>query len=445
MFPVPDGDTGTNLLLTVGAVVDSLERARTDARGALADEVADAALRGAQGNSGVILAQAIRGAAGVLRRADDPVAALRAASDAAYAAVREPREGTMLTVLRELADEAERGAGLAALVACGDECVTRTTDLLDPLREAGVVDAGAAGVVEIVRGVASALLGAPLPPAPERRVAAVHLAPSRFRYCTAFLVEGERLEPAALERALVPLGDSLLVVGGGGLLKAHVHTDEPERALVAGRALGVVSGIAVADMHQQTRAREARLRTATAAVAVAAGAGNRRLFESLGAIAVGDAGELGAAVAAAAADEVVVLANGADVDAGPHVLQTGSLPAGLSAMVAFDPARSAAENLAAMRAAAELVATGAVVGRDGSWVGLVGDLEVVADRSFDAAATVVAERLLAAPRNVLTVLAGAGAPSLDALLAALEARHPDLEYDVHAGGQPDVPLLLGAE
>lgn len=98
-----------------------------------------------------------------------------------------------------------------------------------------------------------------------------------------------------------------------------------------------------------------------------------------------------------------------------------------------------------MRAAAELVATGAVVGRDGSWVGLVGDLEVVADRSFDAAATVVAERLLAAPRNVLTVLAGAGAPSLDALLAALEARHPDLEYDVHAGGQPDVPLLLGAE
>src|SRR5581483_1621247 len=145
----------------------------------------------------------------------------------------EPREGTMLTVLRELADEAERGGDLAALVARGDDCVTRTTELLDPLREAGVVDAGAAGVVEIVRGVAGVLLGAPLAPGPDRRVAAVHSASSRFRYCTAFLVEGEDVDAARLEAELAPLGDSLLLVGGRPLLKAHVHTDEPERALAA--------------------------------------------------------------------------------------------------------------------------------------------------------------------------------------------------------------------
>src|SRR5581483_10338934 len=190
VFPVADGDTGTNMLLTVRAVVDRLEQSRDEDRILLADAAADPALRGAQGNSGVILAEALRGALAVLRDRDDVAAAFRGASDAAYAAVREPREGTMLTVLRALADEAERGGDLAALVAYGDECVTHTTDLLEPLREAGVVDAGAAGVVELVRGVAGVVLGASLPPAPERRVQAVHLEPSRFRFCTAFLVEG---------------------------------------------------------------------------------------------------------------------------------------------------------------------------------------------------------------------------------------------------------------
>jgi len=445
VFPVPDGDTGTNLVLTVAAVVDALERSDPQTRVAAVDEIADAALRGAQGNSGVILAQAIRGAAGVLRDYDDAAAGLRAASNAAYAAVREPREGTMLTVLRELAEEAEKGADLAGIVARGDECVTRTTELLDPLREAGVVDAGAAGVVEIVRGAAGVLLGAPLPPGPARRVAAIHSAPSRFRYCTAFLVEGEQLEPAVLERELEPLGDSLLVVGGGGLLKAHVHTDEPERALAAGHALGTVSGIAIADMREQARAREARLRTVCAAVAVVSGIGNRRLYESLGAIAVDGAAEVPQAVDAADADEVVVLANGTDVGVVANVLETGSLPAGLTAMVAFDPTRSAAENLAAMRAAVQLVATGAVVARDGSWLGLAGDREVAVASSFEDAAAAVVDRLLGAPREVVTLLAGAGAPPLDGLIAALALRHPGVEYEMHDGGQPDASLLLSAE
>jgi len=444
VFPVPDGDTGTNLLITVRGVVDALANSQSRDRSLVADEIAEAALRGAQGNSGVILAEGIRGAMGVLGASDDLAAALRAASDAAYGAVREPREGTMLTVLRELAEEAERGGGLATLVARGDESVTRTTELLDPLRDAGVVDAGAAGVVEILRGVAGVLLGAPLPPGPDRRVAAVHSTPSRYRFCTAFLVEGEELDSAALERELDSLGDSLLVVGGGGLLKAHVHTDVPARALAAGRAAGAVSGVAITDMHQQTRAREERLRTPCAAVAVAPGAGNRRLFESLGAIAVDHAREIDAAVAAADADEVIVLANGAEVGTGPNVLATRSLQAGLSAMVAFDPARGAAENLAEMRAAAELVATGAVAARDGGWIGLVAG-EQVAEGSFDDVAAAVVERLLDAPRDVVTVLSGVGAPPLDRLLATLSARHPEVEYELHEGGQPHFPLLLSAE
>ena len=163
VFPVPDGDTGTNLALTVRAIVESLEQPGRAERAELAHRVSRAALMGARGNSGVILSQIVRGAAEELRESNDLARALRGASDAAYRAVRTPVEGTMLTAIRELAEEAEAGSGLAAIVARGDDCVVRTQRMLPALAEAGVVDAGAAGLVEIVRGVAAA---------PRRRAAA---------------------------------------------------------------------------------------------------------------------------------------------------------------------------------------------------------------------------------------------------------------------------------
>src|SRR5580765_7978736 len=159
VFPVPDGDTGTNLVLTARAVVEALERSQADDRASLAAEVTRASLMGARGNSGVILSQAVRGAADALRGSDDLARAFRSASDTAYAAVREPVEGTMLTALRELAEEAEAGGDLVAIVARGDDCVARTTGMLAALSDAGVVDAGAAGLVELVRGIAAALTG----------------------------------------------------------------------------------------------------------------------------------------------------------------------------------------------------------------------------------------------------------------------------------------------
>ncbi len=146
VYPVPDGDTGTNLTLTVRAVVEALEASHAEDRGALASELSRAALMGARGNSGVILSQIVRGAAESLARAPTTSRrALRSASDAAYRAVRTPVEGTMLTAIRELAEEAERGGSLADVVARGDDCVVRTQAMLPVLTEAGVVDAGAAG------------------------------------------------------------------------------------------------------------------------------------------------------------------------------------------------------------------------------------------------------------------------------------------------------------
>src|SRR5437868_1037080 len=166
VYPVPDGDTGTNLTLTARAVVEQLESAEPVGRAAVAREVTRAALMGARGNSGVIFSQIVRGAAEVLGEADQVdvptvARAFRGASDAAYRAVRRPVEGTMLTVIRELAEEAESARVtpvpelFPVLIRRGDEAVARTPELLEVLREAGVVDAGGAGLLEIVRGIAA--------------------------------------------------------------------------------------------------------------------------------------------------------------------------------------------------------------------------------------------------------------------------------------------------
>ena len=499
VFPVPDGDTGTNMLLTVRAVTETLQQPPADANEVgLAEEVAHAALLGARGNSGVILSQIVRGASDVLAGAEpvdaEAVArAFRGASDQAYAAVQEPKEGTILTVIRALAEEAEAGTALdipqlfAALVRRGDEAVEQTRDQLDVLRKAGVVDAGAAGLVEIVRGIAAHLAGEPLPELIEvERLApdAVHQEASRYRYCTVFVVEGDGLDSAVLERELAPLGDSLLVVGDARALKAHVHTDDPGSALQAGTALGVIERVEIGNMHVQSAQREDRLATQTglheqlktAVVAVVAGEGNRRLFESMGATGIVDGGEtmnpsteeLIEAIEGTRAEEAVVLANNDNVVLAArqaarlaqipvHVVPSSSIQAGLAAMVAYDPAAGAKPNAAAMEEAAAAVVTGAVtvasraVSVDGievargAYLGLAEGEPIAGGTSFAAVADSVVERLLAEPRDVLTFITGEDEPELGPLLARVAERYPELELEVHPGGQPHYPLLIGAE
>jgi DAK2 domain fusion protein YloV len=483
VYPVPDGDTGTNMLLTVRAVREALESGETD--------IVRAALLGARGNSGVILSQIIRGAVEGFAEDGSVATALRRGSDAAYAAVRDPVEGTILTVVRELADEAEgRGADelqalLAALVTRGDEAVARTQEQLEQLRKAGVVDAGAAGLVEIVRGIAAHISGEPLPePAEAEPLApeAVHQEASRYRYCTVFVVEGDELDRTVLEGDLAPLGDSLLVVGDSSALKAHVHTDDPGAALRAGTALGVIERVEISNMHLQTAQREERLShpgaddRRTAVVAVAAGDGNRRLFESMGATRVVDGGEtmnpsteeLLEAVESTHGPEAVILANNANVVLAAQqaarlakipvqVVPTSSLQAGLGAMLAYDSLADSETNAAAMAELASGVATGAVtiasreVSVDGlnvergAYLGLADGEPIAGGTSFDTVASSVVEALLGEPRDVLTFITGADEPELGRILAHVAERHPELELEVHPGGQPHYPLLLSAE
>ena len=183
----------------------------------------------------------------------------------------------------------------------GEEAVERTRDQLDVLREAGVVDAGGAGLVELVRGLAAAASGkAPSAPVeiPRLTVEAVHQELSQFRYCTTFVIEGNDLDKSSLETELEQLGDSLLVVGDPSALKVHVHTDDPGAALTLGTRAGTIEGVEIADMHRQTEEREERLLAAlpggasrSAVVAVVAGEGNRRLFEDLGAERIVEGGQ----------------------------------------------------------------------------------------------------------------------------------------------------------
>jgi dihydroxyacetone kinase-like predicted kinase len=290
------------------------------------------------------------------------------------------------------------------------------------------------------------------------------------------VIEGE-LEPFAIESELEPLGDSLLVVGDAKAVKAHVHTDDPGAALTIGTRAGAIANVEIADMHRQTEARERRLLaavpdppTASAVVAVVAGAGNRRLFESLGARVVegGQSMNPAAAIEEAPADEVVVLPDNdnvvltarqaAELTAKPaHVVATTSIQAGLAAVVAFDPATTAAANAAEMAAVAERVATGAVTRASrevqlngvgvarGEYLGLVDGELVVGGVELEPVVRAVVERLLAEPRDVLTLLAGDERPDVSSLIAEIEAANPELEVEVHEGGQPHYPLLVSAE
>ena len=498
VYPVHDGDTGTNLTLTVRAAVEQLHATTAPDLATLAKELTRAALMGARGNSGVILSQIVRGFAEAVAEAKELDAAtiaraFRGASDAAYAAVTKPVEGTMLTVIREMAEEAEGHTEgsvrelIAAVVRRGADAVERTPELLDVLRNAGVVDAGGAGLLEIVRGIAAVVAGEPVPDAPveeELNLGAVHQELSRYRYCTVFVVEGSGLDRAALQDQLADLGDSLLVVGDPSAVKVHVHTDEPGDALALGTAVGTLEQVEIANMHKQTERREERLLHAvpdaaplvTGVVAVVAGAGNRSLFESTPGTRTVEGGqslnpsaaELVAAIDSAAARSVIVLPNNSNVilaaeqaadlsEKDVRVVRTDSIPAGLAAIVAFDGSRDLAADAAAMEDAAATVVTGAVTVaskdaqlnglaiRKGNYLGLAAGEPVAQGEGFDEVAAAMFDVLLAEPRAYVTVLKGANGPDVTELVSELQVRHPDLELEVHEGGQPHYALLVSAE
>jgi len=510
VFPVADGDTGDNMALTMRHVLEELDRLQREAGGdpqrpEIVDHVARAALMGARGNSGVILSQIVRGAAEELAtppgRLIDPMliaAALSNAQRAAYASVRNPAEGTMLTVIREMttavsqrlahweqhglspeASDAEQnallGEMLATALAAAESAVKHTPEQLQVLADAGVVDAGALGLAVIVRGVISGLAGeeVQLPEIPHYRPARtvdVHHAGSRYRYCVNFIVTGEGLDGRSFIPALEALGDSVLVVGDETTVKVHVHTDDDEAAKALFDGVGKVEHEDIADMTEQIAARTARLAAArTGVVAVASGKGLGRLFEELGAVVVDGGPTLNPStndilegIANVASREVLVLPNSTDVVLAAEeaarlserdvvVVPSASQQGALAALVELDPDAAADENARRLEGLLDEIRVGSVAtavkddveGRfsAGECVGFAGD-EVVAWGDPERTLVETLERV-ANGAELVTVIEGENAGiRLDGLAELV----PDgVELETHYGGQRHYRWLIAAQ
>lgn len=513
VFPVPDGDTGTNMFLTVSAAREALVDAVGSAAapdvevGPALEALARGALLGARGNSGVIFAQMMGAVADRLarsapgdRNATTVAEAMHEATDASYAAVGEPVEGTILSVARAASDAALQCAGdpesrsgdvYAAAAAAAREALARTPQQLAVLADAGVVDAGGRGLSVILDAAETALTGrrpVTTPAALGTRHIPVPVRPRDLTdegpsYEVMYLLDAEDTAIPALREALAPLGDSLVVVGGHGLWNVHVHVDDVGAALEAGIAAGRPHRVRVTHFAEQAdAAREAtRGRAGRAVVAVAAGPGLARLFTEAGAVVVeGGPGRrpstamLLEAIVGSHAAEVVVLPNDPDsvrvaevaarTAEQEHALEVAVVPTvaqvqGLAALAVHEPGRDFEPDVLEMTATARHARHGAVTiaarramtmagpCEPGDALGVVaGDFAVVGD-ALDEVATDVLGRLLGGGGELVTLVVGADVPAglPEQCEAWVEEHHPYVDVVTYQGGQERYPLLVGVE
>jgi DAK2 domain fusion protein YloV len=510
VYPVPDGDTGTNMLLTLRSVLEEVSASSHLKGEAAAKAVSRAALMGARGNSGVILSQILRGACEVLAdtralNSETLAAALSGAQERAYAAVHNPVEGTMLSVIKDAAAAArscvERGEKdpsevLKAAAREAHTSVKRTPELLDILKEAGVVDAGGLGVAVILDGLHAALSGEePVPDLDEAmptadgerlRKTVEHSAQEAWGYCTEFVVNGFSGDEREFEARVHKIGRSVLVIPDDDLVKVHLHTQDPGGALTYAGAFGRLSGVKVDDLEAQTRARAEGSGTSVSSseaaanlrvVAASRGAGNRELFESMGAVVVEggqgmnpSAQDFVRAVRSSGAAAVILLPNnknvvpaaervGELVEAEVYVVPTTSIAGGLAAMVGFDAEGTPFEVAEEMREIEEglryaevtvAVRDACVEGcevRKGAHIGLLDGKLYAVEASVHAAALALVSAIVEQGADVVTLLRGEdlGEAAVKRIADAARGLDADLVVEVKDGGQPLYPLQVVAE
>ena len=512
VYPVPDGDTGTNMALTVGSVLEELEGIDLNDRSAVCSAISHGSLMGARGNSGVILSQVLRGISGCLSNAADIdgaalATALTEASIAADGAVMKPVEGTILTVVRESARgarEIEEDATPIRVIenalAEGQIALERTPDQLQVLREAGVVDAGGAGFLLLLHGILHVLDGREVPTAPDQvelSLAGPAMSfddeSSELRYEVMYLlyVPDEAIE--GFKKVWAGLGDSIVVVGGDGLWNCHIHTDDIGPAIEAGIEVGRPQQIRVTDLAEEVM-EERWVREATAAgksdgfpnpepvpcgvVAVSPAPGISRIFHSLGVqeLVVGgqtmnpSAAELLEAVERVPADHVVILPNNSNIVAVARtvdgqsakrvvVVPTTSVPEGFASLLGYDPQSDAASNGESMAEIAKGVVVGEVtravretttsVGEvaTGDWVGLDRSGVCSIADAPSSAATALLDALVDRDHEILTVIVGEGVRDAEtrAITEWIAENRPNIETEIHQGGQAHYPYLFGVE
>ncbi|MET7464901.1 DAK2 domain-containing protein [Nonomuraea sp. NPDC005501] len=487
VFPVADGDTGTNLHLTMLAAAEAVEALPDDVdRAVVWQTLAYGALVGARGNSGVIVSQALRGLAEELKDGSDLRAGLVRASSLAREAVARPVEGTVLSVLGAVAGAVREADGDLAEIARraareARAALRRTPGQLDVLARSGVVDAGGAGLAIILESLAAVVTGSSGDrygeryevPAPTARVSPMTEVGAGYEVM--YLLDADDAAVATLREELDAMGDSLVVVGGDGLWNVHVHVDEAGPAVEAALRVGRPYRIRITYLAERTHRGDA----GRGVVAVAAGDGIAALFEECGAVVVrrepGTRPSLPVMLAAIrqAGGEVAVLPNdeGAQAVAAAaaeiaredgvvvSVLPTRATVQGLAALAVHDPLRRFDDDVVAMTGAAghtrhgHLVTarreavTSAGVCRPGDVLGLIDDDVAVIGRELGEVAVAVVDRMVAGGGEMVTLVTGADAPEdlAGAVGEHLRATRPDVDLVVYAGEQGGYPLLIGVE
>lgn len=509
VFPVPDGDTGTNMMLTMRSAIEEAYHAPDSSASAVSQAMAKGALMGARGNSGVILSQIWRGLAQGLAEKEsltgsDLAEALQQSSMMAYAGLSNPVEGTILTVIREAAEAAQQKASagsndllsvMEAAVKAASDSVASTPSLLPVLREAGVVDAGGQGLYTILEGALHYLRGeteqiqlrkpqmvassVPLP----ARMPQMAVSEVPYGYCTEFILKGEELDPDKIRTKLQKKGESLIVVGDTSAVRVHIHTLDPGNVVHYATSLGTVHKVSIRNMDEQLRdflemQKERLPAVDIAIIAVVSGDGLADVFRSLGVTAIVSGGQtmnpstkdLLQAVESVASDKVIILPNNKNIvltaeqvnsvtDKSVEVVPTETIPQGVAALLAFDyeadfetnarimrEARSTVKSIEVTRAVRSTRLGGLDIKRKQAIGFLEGDLVAVSD-SPTGALNKVLPRLNLDEAEVITIYYGAdtGQAEAEKVSADLREQHPQLQVEVVRGGQPHYNFIVSVE
>ena len=515
VFPVPDGDTGTNMSHTIMAAAKEVYKLSTPNISDVAKAASSGALRGARGNSGVITSQLFRGFAKglegkVTATAEDLAEALARSSEMAYKAVMKPKEGTMLTIARSFSeaaheiafDEEDIGACLKFVIEQGSATLAKTPDMLPVLKQAGVVDSGGMGLVCLLEGALKALditddieiLEKPSETGEGAAQMAFDTDDIKFVYCTEFLVELDkdpkpgRSESAeqVLRNYLPTIGDSVVVIEDEGLVKVHVHTNNPGKALEKALQFGALNNIkidnqkaqhkGILDFSESTSGPPKPLGIVT----VVAGVGLKELFTGLGADIVIDGGQsmnpstedIATAIGRVNAEHVIVLPNNKNIiltaqqaaelvaDKTVHVLPTLSVPQGVACVMYNSDTINLEDNLKALAGYMAAVHSGQITeavrdtvldGREiktGDILCLYdGDIALVEKGGVQQAAQALADHMLSFGGDIMTVYVGEGITMENAekLAEYVRATHPSCEVEVYEGKQPLYNYILSVE
>jgi len=509
VFPVPDGDTGTNMLLTMRSSIEEAYRAPDRSASAVAQAMAGGSMVGARGNSGVILSQIWRGLAQGLADKEsftgsDLANALQQASKMAYKGLSNPVEGTILTVVKEAsaAAQAQVASGtddlisvMEAAVNAARDAVANTPLLLPVLKEAGVVDAGGQGLYTVLEGALRYLRGEveqmqfrkpqmivssiPLPP----RLSPLLTDEVPFGYCTEFLLKGQKLDPDKMGKKLKKKGQSLIVVGDESTVRVHIHTYDPGKVIRYATSLGTMHQVSVRNMDEQHQdflemQKERLPAVDMAIVAVVSGNGLADVFRSLGVTAIVTGGQtmnpstkdLLQAVDKVISDKVIILPNNKNIvltaeqvqsltRKSVEVVPTETIPQGVAALLAFDyeadfetnvqimkNTKSAVSSIEITRAVRSIELGGLKIKKKQAIGFLDGDLVAVSDDTIGALNQTLA-KLALDQAEVITIYYGADAEPAEAEQVSLSIRekYPQLQIEVVQGGQPHYNYIVSVE